>query len=90
MLKYKPAGSKDQDNVSREKWGRGQRRQEVTRFFDCQLAMTTSIKMMVTMKTRMMISSNISAVTGFVIVDMHTFHTGTVIIGICTILSSLQ
>jgi len=55
--------------------------------------MTTSIKMMVTMKTRMTISSNISAVIGFVIVDMYTFHTeltGTIIIGICTILSSPQ
>jgi len=55
--------------------------------------MMTSIKMMVTMKTRMMISSNIRAVTGFVVVDAYTFHTeltGTIIIGICTILSSLQ
>jgi hypothetical protein len=55
--------------------------------------MTTSIKIMVTMKTRMMISSNIGAITGFVIVDMYTFQTeltGTVVIGICTIFSSQQ
>jgi hypothetical protein len=35
LIKYKPAGSRDQENVSREKWVRGQSSPEVTQFFDC-------------------------------------------------------